>query len=96
MQHDHGLKKSNFDLLSCSQRRIGGIGVGICGQNICYHVVTFMVPFNLICNMTMSLKKSILTLLPHSIVRGGGGWFCVQNISYRVAEVMIPFNMIPT
>ena len=31
----------------------GGGGVGVCEQSICYHVVAFMIPFNLICNMTM-------------------------------------------
>ena len=42
MQHDHVLKKLNFDLLR-----------GVCGQNICCHVDAFMIIFNLICNMTM-------------------------------------------
>ena len=50
MQHDHDLKKLNFNLLSFdSQGRCRGLGV--CGQNICYHVAAFV--FNLICNMTM-------------------------------------------
>ena len=31
----------------------GGGGGGVCEQNICYHVAAFMIPFNLICNMTM-------------------------------------------
>ena len=48
MQHYHVLKKMNFDLLT---PKVGGRG-WICGQHICYHVVAFMIPFNLICNMT--------------------------------------------
>ena len=31
----------------------GGVGCGVCGLNICYHVAAFVVPSNLICNMTM-------------------------------------------
>ena len=31
MQHDHVLKKLNFDLLTL------GSGEGVCGQNICHH-----------------------------------------------------------
>ena len=26
---------------------------GVCGQNICYHAITFAIMFNLICNMTI-------------------------------------------
>ena len=49
MQHDHVLKKSNFDLLN----RPPGSGWGVCRQNICYRVAAFVIPFNLIYNMTM-------------------------------------------
>ena len=35
MQHDHVLKKWKFDLLNLMS------GVGVCGQNSCYHVATF-------------------------------------------------------
>ena len=45
---------------SCSEKLIfqpfdpqGRGGGGICGGNICYHVAAFVIPFNLICNMTM-------------------------------------------
>ena len=31
--------------------------------NICYHVAAFMIPFNLICNMTMFRKSWLLTYL---------------------------------
>ena len=47
MQHLQVLKKLNFDLLTPSP----GIGVG--GQNIRYHVAAFVIPFNLICKMTL-------------------------------------------
>ena len=49
--NDHILKKLDFDLLTPPQ----GLGevVGVCVQNICYHVAACMIPFNLICNMTM-------------------------------------------
>ena len=46
--NDHVLKNLTFDLLNRSGAWGGG-GGGVCGQDICYHVV----PFNLICNMTM-------------------------------------------
>ena len=49
MQHDHVLKKFKFDLLTLSP----GSGVGVCEQNICYHVAAFLIPFSLICNMSM-------------------------------------------
>ena len=49
MHHDHILNKTNFDLLTPSVR----LGGGVCGQNICYHVVEFWIQFNLICNMTI-------------------------------------------
>ena len=79
MQHDHVLKKLNFDLLTSSQGRGGGYGRGICGQNICYHVAALVILFNLICNMTHVLKKlnfDLLTPTPGSgcvCVCGGGG-----------------------
>ena len=46
MQHDHVLKKLNFDLLTPS-------GGGVSEQNICYHVAAFVILFNLVCNMAM-------------------------------------------
>ena len=54
MQHDHVLKKLNFDLLA---PRVGvgvrGGGVGSAGKLFYYHVAAFMIPFNLICTVTM-------------------------------------------
>ena len=46
MQNDHVLKKLNFDLTSAS-------GEGVYVQKICYHVDACVIPFNLICNMTI-------------------------------------------
>ena len=48
--HDHVLKKLNFDLSNPPLGQEEGDG---CGQNICYHVAAFLIPFNLTCNMTM-------------------------------------------
>ena len=41
MQHDHVLKKLNFDLLTSSRRSGRWGGGGVCGKNICYHVAVF-------------------------------------------------------
>ena len=54
MQHDHVLKKLNFDLLTPTPG--SGGWVGVCEQNICYHAAAFVIPFNLICNMSGSDK----------------------------------------
>ena len=35
------------------------------GQIICYHVASCVVGLNLICNMTITRKSLILTLVPH-------------------------------
>ena len=64
MQHDHVLKKLNFDLLR---------GEGGCRQNICYHVAAFAIPFNLICNMFMFCKVKFDLLTQGSGEGGGGG-----------------------
>ena len=44
MQHEIVLKKLNFDLW--------GLGVSA-RKDICYYVAEFVIPFYLICNMTM-------------------------------------------
>ena len=51
MQHDHVLKKLNFDLLT---PKVGG-EVGGLRQKISYHVAAFVIPFYSItvCNMTI-------------------------------------------
>ena len=51
MQRHHVLKKLNFDHLIPPPR-----SEGVRRQNICYHVAAFVIPFNLVCNMTMSCK----------------------------------------
>ena len=30
-----------------------GFGGGVCGKNICYHIAAFVIPFNLLHNMTI-------------------------------------------
>ena len=69
MQHDHILKKMYFDLLTPPQ----GSKVGVLGQNFCSHVAAFIIPFNLICNMTIFWNKWILTFWPQPQGRGVGG-----------------------
>ena len=51
MQYDHVLKKLNFNFLT---PRVGG-GGGFCGHIFAtmLHVAAPVIPFNLICNMTM-------------------------------------------
>ena len=61
MQHDHVLKKLNFNLLI---PRVAVEGEGPLGSAF---------PFNLICNMTMFLKKLHSDRLKPPRVRGGGG-----------------------
>ena len=78
MQHDHVLKKLNFDLLTQSPGLWGVPLSGVCGQNICYHVAAFMILFNLICKMTML----------------GWVGVCGQNICFHVAAAVILFNFI--
>ena len=62
MQHDHVLKKLNYDLLTPSPGSGGGGGGGggggrgcraVYGQNICYHSAAFVILFYLICNLTV-------------------------------------------
>ena len=45
--------------------------VGVCGQNICYHVAASVILFNLIGNKTMFWKSWILTFWPQP---QGQGW----------------------
>ena len=66
MQHNRFLKKLNFDLLTPTRGSRdgsggggGGGGKGVCWQNICHHAAAFVIPFNLICNMTVSRLKKL-------------------------------------
>ena len=49
IQRDKVLKKLNFYVLTPRVLGERGLGVG----NICYDVAAFVIPFNLICNVTM-------------------------------------------
>ena len=56
MQHDHVLKRLNFDLLIPSPGLGGGGGGGVLRAKYllpCYHVAACVISFNLICNMTI-------------------------------------------
>ena len=62
MQYDHVLKKLNFNLLT--PRVVGGgESVGIIFPTM-LHVAAPVIPFNLICNMTMFCKKFNCTFDP--------------------------------
>ena len=56
MQHEHVLKKLNFDLLTRSGASVcvcvGG-GGGSADKLFATMLLHFVIPFNLICNMTM-------------------------------------------
>ena len=54
----------------------------------------FVIPFNLVCNMTIFWKSWILTYGPIPMVLGEG--VCGQNIFYNVAVFVILFNLICT
>ena len=63
-------EKVNFDLFD-PIHRIGGVGGGVYGQNICYHFSAFVILINLICIMTVFWKSWILTFWPHPLSLGG-------------------------
>ena len=104
MQHDHVLKKLNFDLLirPPGSERGKGLQVKYLLRCCCIpdslkfdmqhdQAPAFMIPFNLICNITMFWKSWIFTFTPPR-VRGVG--VCGQDICYDVAAFVIPFNLI--
>ena len=66
MQHDNVLNKLNFDLLTLFPRV-----VGVCGQNICYHVAAFRNSLYFDMQHNHVMKKMNFDLLTPS--RGGGG-----------------------
>ena len=78
LQHGHVLKKFNFDLLTPSKGKRG-----IRWQIFATMLLHLVIPFSLICNMTM-LWKSYFDLFTQSPGSGGGG-FCGQNICDPVA-----------
>ena len=62
LQHGYVLKKVEFWHLD-PQCWLGGV----CWQNISYHVAAFVIPFHLICNMTMFWRSWILSFWPHPL-----------------------------
>ena len=81
-------------LLHVDQTLGSGVGVwwGVCSQNICYNVAAFVIPFNLICNMTMFLEKKNFDLLtPPPGSRGGN---LRVKYCYLAAAFVIHFNLI--
>ena len=53
MLHDHVLKKLSFDLLTLGVRGGRGGGGESAGKIFATILLHFVIPFNLICNMTM-------------------------------------------
>ena len=77
MQHDHALKKLNFDLLSPGSAGGGGGGRdGVCGQIICFHVAAFAIPFDM--QHKRILDKLNFDLLPPGSGKGGLR-ACIRN-----------------
>ena len=75
MQHDHALKKLNFDLIP--RAGDGGlVGAGLPGlrRNKCYHVATFVIPFDMHHDHVLKkLNFDLLTSPPGSGMGVGGG-----------------------
>ena len=53
MQHDHALKRLNFDLLTWSGAYVCVCVGGAADKIFATMLLHFVIPFNLICNMTM-------------------------------------------
>ena len=84
MQHDHVLKKLNYDLLTPST----GSGGGVYRQNIWYRVTAIVILLNVTCNITMFRKSGFLPIEPIHQGQVGVGWergVCRQNICYHVS-----------
>ena len=83
MQHDH----VNSDILNPWVKGV------VCGLNICYQIAAFVIPFHLICNMSMFCKSCMLT---HKQGLGGGGGGGVGSVGKIFAtmllHVMITFS----
>ena len=76
MQHAIVLKMLTFELLTHRVRRLG-----VCGQNICYHVATFCDFNKFDMQHDHVLKKLNFDLLtPSPRVVGEGGGFCGSSI----------------
>ena len=75
----------DFDLLtSCLEWKWYG--------NLLGHISAFMIPFSLICIMTIFWKRWILIYRRH--LRGQGVGVCRRNICYLIALIMIFLNLI--
>ena len=59
MQHDHVLRKFKFDLLTPSPGlgMGGGEGMGSAGKLFATMLLALVIPFNLMCNMTIFCKN---------------------------------------
>ena len=105
VQHDHVLKKLNFNLLT--SRVGGGGGSAFIVFATMLHVAALEIPFNLICNMTMFWKSLILPLTPPPRSTQGSDTglrskvrfdmfliYCTSVcICYHVTAFAIPFDM---
>ena len=70
-------------ILTCWPQGQGMGWLGLCGQNICYHVAAFMFPFNVICNLIMFQKSWILTFWPQPLRQPrGSGTGLWSNIAF--------------
>ena len=87
MQHDPVLLTLTFDLLT------GSGAWGSAGKIFATMLLHFLIPFYLICNMTMFLKKLNFELLTPALRLWGRGVF-LQNMYYHVAAFMVPLNLI--
>ena len=84
MQHDHTLKKLNFDIFT-PPSRVGEEGsAGKMFATMWLH--SWFILFDM--QHDHILKKLNLTFRPHPRVGGGGGY--MQNICYHVAACVIP------
>ena len=97
MQHDHILKKWNIDRLTPTPGSEvcvwGGGGGGVCRQNICDHLTAFVIPFNLIMQHDIVLKKVNFDLvIPR--VRGGGVGSAGKKFASMLLHFVIPINLI--
>ena len=84
MQLDRVLKKMIFNLLPSSQGQGVGLGwwVGAAGKIFAAMLLHFVIPFNLICNMTKKFNFDLLTPSPGPV---GFRVVCGQNVCYHVA-----------
>ena len=74
MQHGHVLIKLNFDLLTPHPMVRGGVWVGVCGFDICFHVATFVISLKSDMQYDYVLKKfKFDSLTPPPGSAGGGG-----------------------